>query len=169
MNKLGSLILITLLVFESNNLVAQKKQTYKSNGTTYYSNETYSTTGKPKVERSSSAKYQFLKSKGYTKIPHGYQIDHIVPLSEGGADVPSNMQLITVEEHNKKTALERVRNNQNSTYKTPSYKSNSTNSNSNIYSKPSYSNNSGRTTYTGSKGGNYYINSKGNKTYVKRK
>ncbi len=80
-------------------LFGQDKQTYKSNGTIYIYGETYSTTGKPKVERSSSAKSEFLKSKGYDKVPYGYQVDHIVPLSEGGADKPSNMQLITIDQH----------------------------------------------------------------------
>jgi hypothetical protein len=53
-------------------MFAQTKQTYKSNGTTYYYNETYKTTGRPKVDRSSSAKTRFLKSKGYKEIPNGY-------------------------------------------------------------------------------------------------
>ena len=168
LKRIISVFIVLIILLFGENAIAQN--TYKSNGTTYYSNETYKTTGKPKVDRSSSAKKEFLKSKGYTKIPGGYQIDHIVPLSEGGSDTPANMQLISVEQHKKKTAHERSVNSSNSTYRAPVYKSSSTYKNSSNYSTPSYSNTrSGRTTYTGSRGANYYINSKGNKTYVKKK
>lgn len=36
-------------------------------------------------------------SKG--KVPPGYQVDHIKPLSIGGADVPSNMRLQGIDLH----------------------------------------------------------------------
>jgi len=62
--------------------------------------------GGNKVKRSETNKKQFLKSKGLKSIPKGYEIDHITPLSFGGSDCPDNMQLITVEEHRKKTAKE---------------------------------------------------------------
>jgi len=163
-----SLTVIFLVWFSLNDCsFGQQKQTYKSNGTTYITGETYSTTGNPKVERSSSAKNKFLKSKGYKKIPSGYEIDHIVPLSEGGADVPSNMQLITIEEHKQKTARERANNSTSSTYRKPTYRTNSTYKYSKSYSAPSYSNS--KTLHTGSRGGTYYINKNGNKTYVKKK
>jgi hypothetical protein len=168
MKRINSVFLIIALLFVGTNAFAQTKQTYKSNGTTYYYKEIYKTTGQPKVDRSSSAKSDFLKSKGYKKVPDGYQIDHIVPLSEGGADKPSNMQLITTEQHKIKTSSERSRNSTISTYRAPSYKSNSTYKSSNNNSTPSYSDGSGKITYAGSKGGNYYINSNGNKTHVKK-
>lgn len=104
MNKIFLLIgmlLIPLLCF------SQKKQTYKSNGTTYIKGEYYKTTNKPKVQRSSKSKQDFLKSKGYNKSPKGYEVDHIVPLSKGGSDTPSNMQLITKEQHKNKTASDK--------------------------------------------------------------
>ena len=146
---------------------AQKKQTYKSNGTTYYSNETYSTTGQPKVKRGSTAKKEFLERKGYDKVPAGYQVDHKVPLSQGGIDKPENMQLISTEEHKIKTANERKEvSKTNSTFNKPTYNSNSS------YSAPTYNStptNTQNTIYTGSKGGQYYYNSNGNKTYIKRK
>lgn len=159
------LILITTAV----SATGQSESTYKVNGTTYVNGERYSTTGKPEVERSSSARSEFLKSKGYNKVPNGYQVDHIKPLSEGGADIPSNMQLIPIYQHKSKTAREKSKNSSSSTYRTPSYKSNSTYRNSNSYSKPSYSNTPSRNIQTGSRGGQYYINSNGNKTYVKKK
>jgi 5-methylcytosine-specific restriction endonuclease McrA len=37
----------------------------------------------------------------------GYQIDHRIPLSKGGADSPSNMQWLTTQQHKAKTAQER--------------------------------------------------------------
>lgn len=36
----------------------------------------------------------------------GWQIDHRIPLKCNGADDPSNMQWLTVEDHKKKTARE---------------------------------------------------------------
>jgi len=75
--------------------------------TSYISGKTYSTTGKQKVKRSQSAKKAYLKSHGYKKAPKGYHVDHIVPLSQGGKDEPSNMQLLSKSDHKKKTAKER--------------------------------------------------------------
>jgi 5-methylcytosine-specific restriction endonuclease McrA len=86
-----------------------KAPTYKVGGTKYKYDETYKTTGFPKVERSASAKKKFLKSKGYSKSPKGYDVDHIIPLSKGGKDVPTNMQLLPKETHKQKTANERRR------------------------------------------------------------
>ena len=83
------------------------KSTYKIGGTKYNSNERFKNSGLPKVERSSTAKNQFLRSKGYKKVPSGYEIDHIIPLSKGGRDEPSNMQLIPKIVHKQKTASER--------------------------------------------------------------
>jgi len=37
----------------------------------------------------------------------GYQIDHRIPLAKGGADEPTNMEWLTIEEHKAKTAKER--------------------------------------------------------------
>jgi len=83
------------------------KSTYKIGNTKYKSNEIYKTSGLPKVQRSEAAKRQFLKSNGYRKVPPGYKVDHIIPLSKGGMDVPSNMQLIPKSLHKQKTATER--------------------------------------------------------------
>jgi hypothetical protein len=178
MNKLVSICIIIAQFFLMSNALAQKKQTYESNGTTYIQGESYTSTGKPKVERSSSARNTFLKTRGLENVPPGYQVDHIVPLSEGGLDTPSNMQLISTEQHKRKTANERAKNS-NSTYikssyrtsstsKNPNYKSNSTYKSSYSYSTPTYSGSS-KVMYAGPRGGQYYINSNGNKTYVKKK
>lgn len=83
------------------------KPTYKSGSTTYIIGDNYKSSGLPKVKRSSSAKNEFLKSKGLKKVPEGYEVDHIIPLSKGGQDVPSNMQLLPKEVHKQKTANER--------------------------------------------------------------
>ncbi len=149
-----------------------QNDSYKIGNTEYYIGKTYSTTGKPMVKRSESNKKEFLERLGYQSTPYGYEVDHIKPLSEGGTDDPSNMQLLTIEQHAIKTARERGERS-NSTYSSyPSYNSNSTYS-----TYPKYnSNNSiaapsgtdyGKTIYTGKNGGQYYINSNGNKTYIK--
>ncbi|EDS4738620.1 HNH endonuclease [Salmonella enterica subsp. enterica serovar Oranienburg] len=33
------------------------------------------------------------------KVPPGYHVDHIIPISIGGADAPSNMRLIDIMTH----------------------------------------------------------------------
>jgi hypothetical protein len=139
--------------------------TYTSGGTEYYTNETYSKSGNPKVKRNMTTRSHFLHSQGYDKVPEGYEVDHIVPLSLGGSDTEDNMQLLTREQHRQKTANER-----GSTSHTglpPSY-----------FSTPSlqpsiYSNQtttlpgSSREIQTGPRGGKYYVNPNGNKTYIK--
>jgi len=60
-----------------------------------------------RIKRSEEAKRQFMKETGYPNGRPGYVIDHIVPLSKGGADAPSNMQWQTVEEAKAKDKVER--------------------------------------------------------------
>ena len=161
------LLLITIGLLISVQTFAQ--ETYKIGNTEYYYYKNYSTTGKPMVKRSGANKTKFLKSMGYSSTPYGYEIDHIKPLSEGGTDDPSNMQLLTKEQHARKTAKERA-NRSNSTYSSyPTYKLNSTYNYSNSYYSTPSSSSSGKTIYTGKNGGKYYINSNGNKTYLKSK
>jgi 5-methylcytosine-specific restriction endonuclease McrA len=69
----------------------------------------YKSTGLPKVNRCESARYHYLKNLGYDRVPAGYEVDHIVPLSRGGADEPYNMRLLTESEHHQKTAREQSR------------------------------------------------------------
>jgi len=85
------------------------KSTYDVGETKYNYNERYKSSGLPKVNRSESAKRQFLRSKGYKRVPSGYEVDHIIPLSKGGRDEPSNMQLIPKSVHKQKTAEEKRR------------------------------------------------------------
>ncbi|WP_188747670.1 HNH endonuclease signature motif containing protein [Parapedobacter defluvii] len=106
-------------------------KTYKVSGTECYYGEQYESTGKPKVKRSAAARSEFLKSKGYSKVPAGYNVDHIIPLSQGGRDVTSNMQLITIQAHKQKTALERKRMSSKNYYSTPK-------SSAKTYNMPTY-------------------------------
>ena len=100
-------ILLYTLLFLHFSAIAQKDApTYTIDSTTYYKDSTYKSTGLPVVKRNPEARRIFLKSLGHKKCPEGYQVDHIIPLAMGGSDAPSNMQLLTVAEHRKKTARE---------------------------------------------------------------
>ena len=79
----------------------------KTPKTTYENGKNYKTTGYTKVKRSKSNVRKFLKQYGLKKVPNGYEVDHIRPLSEGGSDTPDNMQLITKSYHKMKTAKEK--------------------------------------------------------------
>jgi len=68
----------------------------------------YYKSGIPK-HRSEEAKKQFLRQHGLKRVPPGMQVDHVVPLSEGGADKPSNMELLSKSAHAAKTAAEAKR------------------------------------------------------------
>lgn len=68
----------------------------------------YYTSGLPK-HRSEAAKQRFLRQRGLKHVPRGYEVDHIVPLSEGGSDTPANMEFLTKSAHHRKTAAEAKR------------------------------------------------------------
>lgn len=162
-------ILLIICIFA--NFISYSQDTYMEGKTEYYNNQYYSTTGKPAVKRSESNKKDFLKSQGYSETPNGYQIDHIMPLSEGGTDDPRNMQLLTIKQHKEKTARERNNRSQ----------SNSTNSLTKSYYNSTYINSyeesitiakyartdNGRIIYKGTSGGDYFLTDSGNKVYVK--
>jgi hypothetical protein len=159
--------LIAILLFLC--LVSNSQETYTIGKTEYFADQYYSTTGYNLVKRSEANKMEFLKSRGFKQIPEGFEIDHIKPLSEGGSDDPRNMQLLTIEQHKRKTARERA-NRSNSTYPLKqSYVTTSTLNNIDDSTTQTYSrtDSNGRNIYKGNNGGEYYVNSNGNKTYVK--
>lgn len=139
-------------------VLTAQSSTYKIGKTEYYVGKYYSTTGKPMVKRSEANKKAFLRSMGMDKVPAGFEVDHITPLSKGGLDEPFNMQLLTKQQHANKTARER------------SYNSSSTYTPKSFYRSSGYASgsSSGRVIQTGPRGGQYYINSSGNKVYVKK-
>lgn len=49
----------------------------------------------------------FLEMHGYDQTPKGYEVHHIIPISEGGADTPDNMVLLSEEDHQRVTAAHR--------------------------------------------------------------
>lgn len=59
------------------------------------------------IVRDPSVRAEFLASCGFESLPEGYEVHHIIPLSEGGTDDPSNMVLLTKEEHDAITAAHR--------------------------------------------------------------
>jgi hypothetical protein len=94
--------------FSSGAVYYSQPTTYKVGSTTYYTGPYYET-GYPKVKRSSAVRSEFLRQRGYSTVPAGYEVDHIVPLSRGGADATYNMQLLPKSVHQAKTARERAR------------------------------------------------------------
>lgn len=59
-----------------------------------------------KVYRDYKALNDFKRKNPRPNDGRAYDVDHIKPLSKGGADKPKNMRWITVEEHRRKTAAE---------------------------------------------------------------
>jgi 5-methylcytosine-specific restriction endonuclease McrA len=57
-------------------------------------------------ERKQSIKQRFLEKRGLTKVPRGKEIDHKVPLKDGGTDTLRNLHLIKKSSHRIKTASE---------------------------------------------------------------
>lgn len=49
--------------------------------------------------RDMGARNEFLRMHGYDGVPEGWEVHHVVPLSEGGADSPDNMILIMEDDH----------------------------------------------------------------------
>lgn len=52
-----------------------------------------------RAERDDSVKRNFLEKYGWSVIPNGYEIHHIIPISQGGADAVENMILLTKAQH----------------------------------------------------------------------
>jgi len=49
---------------------------------------------------------RFLKKENLRKIPKGKEVDHKVPLIDGGSDTVRNLQLLTKKQHADKTERE---------------------------------------------------------------
>ena len=45
-----------------------------------------------------------MQQHGLDSVPAGYEVHHIIPLCQGGADTPDNMILLSAEEHARVTA-----------------------------------------------------------------
>jgi hypothetical protein len=100
---------IYVIIFLFVSIIVYAQDTYKVGDTEYYNNKYYRN-GNHQVKRNRENVKAFLKSKGLKKTPKGYEVDHIIPLSQGGTDSPANMQLLTKKRHLKKTKAERKRN-----------------------------------------------------------
>ena len=55
------------------------------------------------VTRSQGVINAFLAEHGFSKVPNGYEVHHIIPLSENGADHPDNLIIIAEELHQRIT------------------------------------------------------------------
>jgi len=60
------------------------------------------------IQRDPTVREAFLKMHGYENTPEGYDVHHIVPVSEGGPDSVDNMVLVSEEEHDRITAAHRA-------------------------------------------------------------
>lgn len=78
-----------LLIDDSPSNLAQMAQAGEFNDTQHLS----------EVMRSYSARMEFLAQHDLERIPSGWEMHHIVPLCEGGADAPDNMVLLRAEAH----------------------------------------------------------------------
>jgi hypothetical protein len=59
------------------------------------------------ISRSMAERNSFLEAFGYDGVPSGYEVHHINPLSEGGADDADNMILVSESDHDAITAAHR--------------------------------------------------------------
>lgn len=57
--------------------------------------------------RDPAVRAEFLVQHGYDELPEGYEVHHIQPISEGGADSVENMILVSEAEHDEITAAHR--------------------------------------------------------------
>ncbi len=60
------------------------------------------------IDRSMAMRDGFLSAHGFDSVPEGYEVHHIVPLSEGGSDTPDNMILVREDLHDQITAAHRA-------------------------------------------------------------
>ncbi len=61
---------------------------------------------KVKPKRDPEVVRRFLKKMGLTEVPRGKEVDHKIPLEDGGSDTVRNLQLLTKKQHQDKTTRE---------------------------------------------------------------
>jgi len=57
-------------------------------------------------KRKLSTVKRFLEKKGLDHVPRNKEVDHKMPLKDGGSDTLKNLHLISVKSHKEKTARE---------------------------------------------------------------
>lgn len=87
-----------MLLDDSPNNLAELAEAGKFRGTHHLS----------EVVRSQDARLDFLAQHDLERIPTGWELHHVVPLSEGGADTPDNMVLLKAEDHDWITRQHRI-------------------------------------------------------------
>lgn len=87
-----------MLLDNSSNNLAELAEAGEFHGTHHLS----------EVMRSQEARLDFLAQHDLERIPAGWEIHHVVPLSEGGADTPDNMVLLRAEDHDWITTQHRM-------------------------------------------------------------
>ena len=60
------------------------------------------------IKRDPAVVERFLKKLSLTKIPKGKEVDHKIPLVDGGSDTVRNRQLLTEKQHATKTRNEAI-------------------------------------------------------------
>lgn len=60
------------------------------------------------ISRDVGVRQTFLSSHGFDSVPDGYEVHHVVPLSEGGPDSTDNMILLEENDHDTVTAAHRA-------------------------------------------------------------
>lgn len=102
MNRIITLLITILLLVSVSSTEARKRSE------TYVDQDGVRRVQKSgKIYRDYKAVKKFKQKHPMPDDGHAYDIDHIKPLSKGGADRPSNMQWIRVEDHRKKSAREK--------------------------------------------------------------
>lgn len=60
------------------------------------------------ITRDIGVRDAYLAAHGYDSVPEGFEVHHVLPLCEGGADSPDNMILVSESDHDRITAAHRA-------------------------------------------------------------